>query len=399
MLSAEENALLTRTGPGTPMGELMRRYWIPALFSHQLPERDGPPRRVRVLSEDLVAFRATDGQVGLIAEHCPHRGASLYFGRNEEQGLRCVYHGWKFDLTGQCVDMPSEPPESTFKQRIRATAYPCVERGGVIWTYMGPTELRPGVPEWEWLRVPESHVYASRRWQESNWLQAVEGGLDLSHIAFLHRGDNTSIKRGYRPRSTAANYSMGSEPTPTGAGLMMAAGSTAGRGPSHFMMPFYKIIGQAAPDAPIGAHAWVPIDDENCMLYSWEWHPARPLDDAEMAYCREYRSIHAETLPGSDRPVLNARNDYLIDRALQRSGASFTGIKGVGIQDSAMQESMGAIQDRTQEHLGTSDILIIALRRYLLRLLKEPMDDASLPGVNPATHRDLPCAAIAAQPA
>ncbi len=395
MLSAEENALLTRTGPGTPMGELVRRYWIPVLFSHQLPERDGPPIRTRVLGEDLVAFRDSAGDVGLLAEHCPHRGASLFFGRNEEHGLRCVYHGWKYDVAGQCVDMPSEPPESTFKDRIKATAYPCREAGDVIWTYMGPPALQPGVPEWEWLRVPASHRFASRRWQESNWLQAVEGGLDVSHIAFLHRGDNTSIKRGYRPRSSAASFSMGSEPTPTRAGLMMASGSTIGRGPSHFMMPFYKIIGQAAPDAPIGAHAWVPIDDENCMLYSWEWNPDRPLDAEEMAYCRDFRSIHAETLPGSDRTVLNWHNDYQIDRELQRSGASYTGIKGVGIQDSAMQESMGPIQDRTQEHLGTSDVQIIALRRYLLRLLKAPADDASLPGVDPATHRDLIYQAIA----
>jgi phthalate 4,5-dioxygenase len=398
MLSRKENELLCRTGPGTPMGELMRRYWILVLFSHQLPERDGPPLRTRVLGEDLIAFRATDGQVGLIAEHCPHRGASLFFGRNEENGLRCVYHGWKYDVTGQCVDMPSEPPESTFKERILATAYPCREAGDMVWAYMGPPALEPAVPEWEWLQVPSSHRLGSRRWQESNWFQAVEGGLDLSHIAFLHRGDNTSIKRGYRPTSSASSFSLGSEPTPTGAGLMMAAGSTAGRGPSHFMMPFYKIIGQAAPDAPIGAHAWVPIDDENCMLYSWEWNPNRPLSAEEMAYCLDFRSIHAETIPGSDRTVLNQHNDYQIDRERQRSGASFTGIKGVGMQDTAMQESMGPIQDRTEEHLGTSDILIIALRRYLLRLLKEPGDDDQLPGLDPASHRALPCAAVAAQP-
>ncbi len=376
------------------MGDLMRRYWIPVLFSHQLPERDGPPIRAKVLGEDLVAFRDSSGAVGLFGQHCPHRGASLFFGRNEENGLRCVYHGWKFDTSGRCVDMPNEPPESNFKDRVRATAYPCREAGDVIWAYFGPPEQQPGVPEWEWLQVPASHRLGSRRWQESNWLQAVEGGLDISHIAFLHRGDNTSVKRGYRPRSSASTFAMGSEPTPTEAGLMMAAGSTNGRGPSHFMMPFYKIIGQAAPDAPIGAHAWVPIDDENCMLYSWEWNPNRPLSAEEMEYCLDFRSIHAEPLPGSDRTVLNQRNDYQIDRELQRSGASYTGIKGVGMQDTAMQESMGAVQDRTQEHLGTSDIPIIALRRYLLRLLKEPADD-DLPALDPASHRKLVCQAIA----
>jgi phenylpropionate dioxygenase-like ring-hydroxylating dioxygenase large terminal subunit len=390
MLTHDENELLCRTGPGTPMGNLMRRYWIPALFSHQLPERDGAPLRTMLLGERLVAFRDSQGRVGILAENCAHRGASLFFGRNEEDGLRCVYHGWKYDVSGQCVDMPSEPPESTFKERIRMTAYPCAERGGVIYTYMGPPELQPASPEWEWTLVPESHVLASRRWQESNWLQAVEGGVDPSHIAFLHRGDNTSVVRGYRPASSASSFAAPQEPVPTDCGLMMGTGRPGtGRAPSHFMMPFYKIVGAASEDAPIGAHAWVPIDDHNCMLYSWEWHNKRPLNDEEMEPCVTYRSIHAETFPGSDRTILNQANDYLIDRELQRSGMSFTGIKGVGMQDSAMQESMGPIQDHSQEHLGSSDLAIIVMRRYLLRLLREPADDAALPGLDPASHRRL----------
>jgi len=389
MLTPEENILLCRTGPGTPMGALMRRYWIPALFSHQLPEPDGPPLRVKLLGEELVAFRDSSGQVGLLEERCAHRGASLFFGRNEESGLRCVYHGWKYDVDGRCVDMPNEPAESSFKARVRMTAYPSAERGGVIWTYMGPPEARPPVPEWEWTLVPDSHVMASRRWQESNYLQGLEGGLDTSHIAFLHRGDNTSVKRGYRPPSSSPTFYIGREPTPTDCGLMMSAGSTIGRAPSHFMLPFYKLIGRAAPDAPIGAHAWVPIDDENHMLYSWEWNPDRPLDEQEMEPCFNYRSIHAETLPGSDRTVLNARNDYQIDRAGQASGASFTGIKGVGMQDTAMQESIGAVQNRSAEHLGAADVPLIVMRRYLLDLLKQPLDEVSLPGLDPAAQRTL----------
>ena len=149
MLTSEDNELLCRVGPGTPMGDLMRQYWIPALLSSELPEPDGPPVRVRLLGENLIAFRDTSGKVGLIQNHCPHRGASLFFGRNEEDGLRCVYHGWKFDATGACVDMPSEPAESNFKAKVRARAYPCVERNGVVWAYMGPRPTPPPLPDLE----------------------------------------------------------------------------------------------------------------------------------------------------------------------------------------------------------------------------------------------------------
>src|SRR4051794_38000773 len=196
------------------MGEVFRRFWLPIALSSELPEAHSPPPlRLRILSEDLVAFRDSAGRVGVLDRYCPHRGASLFFGRNEESGLRCVYHGWKYDVDGRCVDMPNEPAESSFKARVRMTAYPSAERGGVIWTYMGPPEARPPVPEWEWTLVPDSHVMASRRWQESNYLQGLEGGLDTSHIAFLHRGDNTSVKRGYRPPSSSPTFYIGREPT------------------------------------------------------------------------------------------------------------------------------------------------------------------------------------------
>src|SRR5438876_3354199 len=157
MLSATDNEYLCRVGPGTPLGDLMRQYWMPATRSDELPAPDCPPVRIRLLGENLIAFRATSGKAGLIQSACPHRGASLFFGRNEEEGLRCVYHGWKFDCTGQCVDMPSEPAESNFKSKIRATAYPTYERCGLIWVYMGPAELQPEFPEYEWNMVPESN--------------------------------------------------------------------------------------------------------------------------------------------------------------------------------------------------------------------------------------------------
>ena len=168
MLTDEANRLITQTGPGTPMGEYLRRYWIPALTSTEIETPDGPPLRIKLLDEELIAFRTTSGAVGLIQNACPHRGASLFFGRNEEEGLRCVYHGWKFDITGACVDMPSEPAESNFKNKVRATAYPTIERGGLVWAYMGPPELQPELPPYEWTQVPEGHVLTVARLQECN---------------------------------------------------------------------------------------------------------------------------------------------------------------------------------------------------------------------------------------
>ena len=192
MLRKEQNDLVTQTGPGTPMGRLFRSYWTPVLLAEELPENDCPPVRVKVLSERLVAFRDSLGRYGLIDEFCPHRGASLWFGRNEECGLRCPYHGWKFDVNGQCLEVPSEPEESGFAKKIKLKSYPLVERGGVLWTYMGPPELQPPLPEWEFAMVPPAQRFVSKRLQECNWLQAMEGGIDSSHVSFLHRGNINS---------------------------------------------------------------------------------------------------------------------------------------------------------------------------------------------------------------
>src|SRR4051812_44050045 len=186
MLTAEDNELVCRVGPGTPMGELMRHYWVPALASSELPEQDGAPVRVRLLDEELVAFRDSQGKVGMMAANCPHRGASLFFGRNEEEGIRCVYHGWKFDVTGQCVDMPSEPAESNFRSKVRVTAYPCSERNGIVWTYMGPRDELPPLPDIEPNMMANATVGKALR--ECNFVQALEGDIDTSHLGFLHYG-------------------------------------------------------------------------------------------------------------------------------------------------------------------------------------------------------------------
>jgi nitrite reductase/ring-hydroxylating ferredoxin subunit len=364
------------------MGELMRRYWVPILLADQVPEPDCPPVRVRVLGERLIAFRASDGRVGLIAEHCPHRGASLFFGRNEEHGLRCVYHGWKYDVTGQCVEMPSEPPGSTFKERIRANAYPGVDRGGVIWAYLGPSSLQPPPPELEWTIMPDAHRFMTRRRQECNWLQALEGGFDPSHLAFLHRG------MAALPGAGAQRLEI----VPTEFGLSIGHGRALGNDRTawrvnQLVMPCFKMITPRQQDGPVGFHAWVPIDDESCMVYSIDWHPDRPLTPAEVAHNRSWHDIHAETIPGTDRTVRNQENDYLIDRDLQRSGRSYTGIKGLAMQDSGIQESQGPIHDRSREHLAASDLAIVLIRNYLMEIVNAVQAGGEPPGTAPATHR------------
>ncbi len=384
MLTHEENKLLIRTGPGTPMGMLMRRYWIPALFSVALPEPDSPPVRVKLLNEKLVAFRDTEGRVGLVDERCPHRNASLFFGRNEEGGLRCVYHGWKFDITGQCMDMPSEPETSNYKTRVKVEAYPCLERGGIVWTYMGPPALKPDFPELEWISVPANQRFATRHLQECNWFQAFEGGFDTSHLAFLHRGESQGAGRGLPKYYEIVPMPFGFV---SGSGREQENGATSWTA-NVMAMPFHKVISRIPGiDPPIGAHAWVPIDDENCMIYSIEFHPDRPLTDEEMERSKSWNYIHAETLPGSDRCVRNLENDFMIDRVLQKSGKSWTGMKGFGIQDCGIQESMGRISDRTREHLGSSDSHIIKLRRLMLRTLEEMAQGIEPPGLEGKSYR------------
>ena len=236
MLSREENERLIRVGRGTPMGELMRRYWIPAVFTREIATPDCPPVRVKLLGERLVAFRDTKGRVGLVAEACPHRTASLFFGRNEDCGLRCVYHGWKFDIEGKCVDMPSEPEGSNFMTKVRIDAYPCEEHGGVVWTYMGPAAKKPEFPGLEWAHLPEPPRYVTRHIQECNWLQAVEGGFDTSHLAFLHTGTVDPVKppQHYEVIATDFGFICGSGRDAPEGGINWSANAMA--------MPFHKII-------------------------------------------------------------------------------------------------------------------------------------------------------------
>jgi phthalate 4,5-dioxygenase len=386
MLTAEENELLTRVGPGTPMGDLLRQYWMPALLSAELAA-DGPPLRVRLLGEDLVAFRDTDGRVGLLANHCAHRGASLFFGRNEECGLRCVYHGWKYDVAGRCVDMPNEPPESNFKDKIRHIAYPCQERGEVIWTYMGPLTEPPPLPDLEWALVPSSQRLVTYRWQDCNWMQAVEGGIDSSHISFLHRripdlrGQSADQTVLFRSRDTHPRF----EVLDTDYGAVIAARREAEADRyywriSQFLMPFHQMIPPTGGEGR-GGHAWVPVDDEHTLTWTMSVHPGRTDEERDAALhngAGTYASLDQLAPPisgpyGAWRSALNVTNDYGLDRSLQKNDLFF-GIRGLWAQDQAVQESQGPIYDRSSEHVGSADLAIIRVRQLLIeaaRALRE----------------------------
>jgi nitrite reductase/ring-hydroxylating ferredoxin subunit len=363
---------------------MMRRYWIPAAFSHQIQNPDGPPVRVRLLGENLVLFRDTQGRIGLLDERCPHRTASLFFGRNEESGLRCVYHGLKFDVEGNCVDLPCAPQmndtqKANIQNQLRVMAYPCLDRGDVVWTYMGPAEHKPEFPGLEWTLVQPSQRYATRHIQECNWLQALEGGFDATHLTFLHGGESDPSRR-----IVATLYDV----IPTDFGFVVGTGRERGDGTILWNMnvmlsPFHKIISSI----PHAAHVWAPIDDENTMLYSVDFHPSRPLTEEDLARSKAGLGIHTENIPGTDHAVRNRANDYLIDRELQGSGKSYTGMKGFGTQDCAIQESMGPIADRTAEHLLACDAAIVKIRRLLLQMLKDHATGKPLPGMNPESYR------------
>jgi phthalate 4,5-dioxygenase len=382
VLNPADNALLTQSGPDTPMGALMRRYWAPFLLSSELPGPDCPPVRTTLLGERLVAYRDSNGRVGLLDEHCAHRGASLFYGRNEECGLRCVYHGWKFDLSGACVDMPNEPPESNFKDKIRLTAYPCRERAGIVWAYLGPPGEAPGLPEYEFLTVPDDCRYITKRIQECNWLQALEGGLDSSHISFLHRGNYSDDLGDLYNGDPAPKFFVVARDY----GLLIAARrNAAGAGynwrNTPWLMPWYMLI--PYPDGQaFGGHCWVPIDDHTCWNWTFSWRD-RPVSPEEVALWDSGAHIHSKLIPGTFRPEASKDNDYLIDRDVQRSKRSFTGIFGSGPQDAAVQEGMGPVYDRSREHLGSSDAGVIATRRHLLKALR---DQSLILGLDPASH-------------
>jgi len=385
MLRAEDNRFLTESGEGTGMGELLRRFWIPVLLSAELPEPDGTPKKIVVMGEELLAFRDTNGVVGIIDQYCPHRGANLWLGRNEECGIRCVYHGWKFDTDGRCVDMPTSYPDLNAKDLIRIKAYPVREWGEMIWAYMGPADAMPELPALEMALLPPSHRYVTKKWQDCNWVQAVEGSIDTAHFTFAHlsfdkeENEILDIKKHFvNPLARVKTDHMrwiAEDPRPVikvnphEAGLVVAGGRLTGSDNiywriAQFLMPFHAYAPSSMPGENMFGQTFVPVTDTNCWIYTYAWNPERPLTQAERDGYDRGNGVMA-VVDENYVPLRNRSNDYLIDRRLQKT-SSYTGIKGVSEQDAAVQDSQGPIADRTREHLGPTDLGILHFRKLVM---------------------------------
>jgi phthalate 4,5-dioxygenase len=391
MTSRGENELLTRVAPDTAMGHLMRQYWLPACLSSELTA-GGDPLRLMLLGEKLIAFRDTNGAIGVMDHRCPHRCASLFFGRNEDGGIRCVYHGWKFDTEGNCLEMPNIPADQDFRHKVKAKAYKVTERAGLVFVYMGERADAPPAPELEVLSCPPDEIELSVKMRECNWLQALEGDIDTSHFSFLHTGkveigdiDPDHLER-YQLIDRAPEYHV----TNTDWGTMYAAHRPGGPGMTyyrfaHFAMPCWTLF----PNGPVGdniiAQGWVPMDDTHTMVYYLSWKRRTPaLGLLRSGEPIPYLDRATATLPnttdwfGRWRTAANHDNDYLIDRDAQRT-ISFSGIAEVFIQDSAVTESMGEISDRALEHLAPSDRMITMTRRRLLEAARALRDRGTVP--------------------
>jgi phthalate 4,5-dioxygenase len=372
---SKDGEILTRVGPGTPMGELMRQYWIPAAISTEVTS-DGAPLRLKLLGEQLIAFRASSGRVGIMDHRCPHRCASLFFGRNENDGLRCVYHGWKFDVEGNCVDAPNLPNDQAVRDKVKAKSYQVEERAGLIWVYMGKREIPPPLPGLPALDLPEDKrsIWCVQR--ECNYLQSMEGDIDTSHLGFLHGG----LAQSHDP--AVANRAPEYKVAETEAGVVYGAFRAVDDDHNNwryasFSFPFWT----QPPPTPLGrdpvARAFVPMDDTHTMFFSISTQnfvlSNQPNEDKEnllggaIGVTFDYQFLENTTdWYGRWRLKSNRTNDYLIDRSVQRDG-SYTGIEGLEIQDVAITESMGPITDHDLEHLAPSDIMVARTRRRLLR--------------------------------
>jgi phthalate 4,5-dioxygenase len=393
MLSPADNELLTRTGSGTAMGEYFRRFWLPVALSRELPEPDGPPIRVKVMDEELVAFRDTGGRVGLIEPHCAHRGANLFFGRNEESGIRCIYHGWKYDVDGRCVDMPNVPAGSGYHGEIAIKAYPTREFGDMVWAYLGPRERAPeDVPQLECGVVPAAHRYVTKRLMECNWAHAMEGALDTAHFSFLHMpapkmlsNANPTVyadedrlrwlRNDPLPQFTIAEHDVGF----VVGGTRRADDDALYWRITQFMLPAHSVTPSAMPGEIYFGYTWVPITDESCWVYVYAWHPDRPLAAEERVRLEKGGWGQMAELGPGFVPFRNRSNDYLIDRDDQKH-RSFTGVRGIAEQDQMAQESQGFIADRTREHLSPTDIAVVRFRRVMLdgaRSLRDGQEPAA----------------------
>lgn len=393
MLKPEMNELLTRTGPKTPMGQALRRYWLPAALSAELPQPDGPPVRLRIMHEDLIAFRDTEGKLGIVQAYCPHRLAPLFYGRNEECGIRCPYHGWKFDVSGKCVDMPnvSSGDQARMRDRAKLTSYPTHEAGGIVWIYMGPKEHQPEFPRFEFTQLPSDQVYAMRWLQRTNWMQGVEGEIDSTHISFLHKHfdqETNPVKGGGSELAQDGAPEITLRPTDYGFtyGARRKYGDQFYWRVTQWMAPMFSLIPRL-PGQYIagGGRAWVPVDDDHVITFHYYFRVDHAIDeedrkliDSGVAFpprlTRGTYSLSNGAVIDTYLPVANKENDYLVDRERQKH-VNFSGIWGANEQDRALQECMYSVGpdspgtvDRSLENLVSSDIAVVTARRRLIEL-------------------------------
>lgn len=389
MLTAAENKTLTETGFETPMGEVFRCYWTPALLSRELPTPNSGPVRLKLLGEDFIAFRDSNGEIGIVDARCPHRNANLFFGRNENCGLRCVYHGWKFDVHGNCVDIPNASTEvaSRLKPNAGIRALQVREWGDVIWAFLGDGEA-PELPQFEFAKVPSSHRFVSKKFQQCNWAQACEGGLDTAHFSFLHAGINGGEKvglhhvgkskeeiEGHNEPARLARFRWmieDGEPRFTvlehAAGMLLCAARTADNDDvyyrmTQFLMPNHSLAPGNFPEDNNLGNTWVPIDDTSCWIFCYCWNPDRPLTEGECRQLASGSGIFAE-VDDHYIPIRQRENDYLVDRDAQRT-ESYTGIRGISEQDAAIADSQGPIADRTKEMLVQTDLGVVRFRQTM----------------------------------
>jgi phthalate 4,5-dioxygenase oxygenase subunit len=388
MLSAEENTLLTKVTGDAPMGQMMRRYWVPAALSEEVAEPGGTPVRTTIFGERLVVFRDSENNLGVVDERCPHRLASLALGRNEEGGLRCIYHGWKFNTAGACIDMPTEPNSFGFRDRIKLASYPVREAGGMVWTYLGPADTIPAFPEYDWMKLPRNQYATVKVGERVNYAQAIEGAIDSSHSWFLHQGIIWDWKK-------RAEISMDTSPKleaeDTSYGFRYAAIRVPTKNPDTekyvrvtiFLVPFTAFIPRPLEKSQ-KAHiqVFVPVDDERTIFYGVFFsQDGSVVDEAQVR--RDHHLVPGEDLDRNWYKLACEDNWYNQDRAAMKNG-SWTGINGFSNQDMACQESMGPIVDRTAEHLGTSDIAIIRMRKRMLEAVRLFQDGKPLIGLDPA---------------
>jgi phenylpropionate dioxygenase-like ring-hydroxylating dioxygenase large terminal subunit len=374
------------------MGELFRRFWLPVMLSEELPAPDCPPVRARIMGEDLLGFRDSEGRVGLVDAYCPHRGAPLFFGRNEEGGLRCVYHGWKFDVEGRCLEIPNALEGETYREKVSLTAYPARDRGGLIWAYLGPPDRVPPMPAFGWLDLPADHYYVQKLVLECNYLQQAEGEMDPTHGAFLHRtlNDSNSFLFGINAANPDALDAMARCAVVKDTAYGVVNGMTRrGKGGNtivnvnHCMLPSFNtapIFAQGGRvTGPWQNNFRVPVDDEHVLLYRLRWQPDDPLSQQER-FADMYEGVRfAEVLPGTFRMKENKQNDYLVDRSAQKN-YSFTGIKSLIAQDVAIVEDQrGPLMDRTREHLVSEDEVIIRMRARMLSAARDLLEGQEPP--------------------